>query len=102
MEGNEENQQQEELRAAYQKRLQQMQLEQQKKGLLKKMMDPAAYERMANVRMANPELYEKVVSSLAYVAQSGRRMEIISEEQLVGLLTKMTAKPETKIEFKKK
>jgi len=102
MEEDEGNEQQEELRAAYQKRLQQLQLEQQKKGLLRKMMDPAAYGRMMNVRMASPELYEKVVSSLAYVAQSGRRMERISEEQLVGLLAKMTERPETKIEFKKK
>jgi len=101
MEDNEGNQQ-EELRAAYQKRLQQMQAEQQKKELLRKMMDPAAYGRMMNVRMASPELYEKVVSSLAYVVQSGRKMERITEEQLVGLLTKMTERPETKIEFRKK
>ena len=101
MEGNEGGHQ-EELRAAQQKRLQQLQADQQKRELLRKMMDPGAYERMTNVRMANPDLYENVVSSLAQIAQSGRRMERITEEQLVGLLTKMTARPETKIEFKKK
>lgn len=102
MGNDDEGPQQEELRAAYQKRLQQMQLELQKKELLKKMMDGRAYERMMNVRISKPELYEKVVSSLAYVAQSGRKMERINDEQLVGLLTKMTARPETTIEFKKK
>jgi len=90
------------LKDAYQKRLQQMQAEQQKKELLRKMMANGAYERMMIVRYSNPELYEKVVSSLAYVAQSGRPMERIEEQQLIGLLRKMTQKKETTIEFKKK
>ena len=100
--GEGEGSHQEELRAAQQKRLQQLQADQQKRELLRKMMDPAAYERMTNVRISSPDLYENVVSSLAQIAQSGRRMERITEEQLVGLLTKMTARPETKIEFRKK
>lgn len=101
MEG-EEGSHQEELKAAYQKKMKRMQLDAGKKEIIRKMMDSAAYERMMNVRMSSPELYENVVSSLAQIAQSGRRMERITEEQLVGLLTKMTARPETKIEFKKK
>lgn len=89
-------------RAAYEKKMKALQLEMGKKELLKKMMAPAAYERMMNVRMSSPELYDKVVSSLAYLSQSGRIVGKISEEQLVGLLAKMTERPETKIEFKKK
>ena len=88
--------------SAYQKKLQQMQLDGKKRELLKKMLTPSAYERMGNVRISSPELYEKVASSLAYVLQSGRPMERITDEQLVGLLAKMTERPETKIEFRKK
>jgi DNA-binding TFAR19-related protein (PDSD5 family) len=102
MEENEENQQQEKLKGAYQKRMQQMQQDAQKRELLKKMMEPAAYERMTNVRISNPELYEKVVSSLAYVVQSGKKMGRISDAQIYDLLIKMTEKRETTIEFKKK
>jgi programmed cell death protein 5 len=100
MEDDEEREEQ--LKAAYHKKLQQLQLEAGKKELLRKMMQPDAYSRMMNVRMSSPELYDKVVSTLAYLSQSGRMAGKISEEQLVALLAKMTERPETKIEFKKK
>jgi len=86
----------------YQKRLQALQLEMQKKELLRGMLTPEAYERMANVRMSSPELYDKVVNSLAYLAQSGKKMARISDEQLYALLGKMTERRETKIEFRSK
>ena len=70
MEDNEENSEQEKLKSAYQKRLQQMQQDAQKRELLKKLMEPSAYERMTNVRISNPELYEKVVSSLLEAASA--------------------------------
>lgn len=99
---DEEAQQQEQLRAAYQKRLAQAQNEMHKKELLRRMLSDSAYERIMNVRISSPELYDKVVSSLAYVAQSGRPMGKIDDEQLYALLAKMTARRETSIEFKSK
>lgn len=86
----------------YQKRLQALQLEMQKKELLRGMLSPEAYERMANVRMSSPELYDKVVSSLAYLAQSGKKIGKISDEQLYALLQKMTERHETSIEYRSK
>jgi programmed cell death protein 5 len=86
----------------YQKKLQALQLEMQKKELLRGMLSPEAYERMANVRISSPELYDKVVSSLAYLAQSGKKISRISDEQLYSLLAKMTERRETTIEFKSK
>ena len=74
----------------------------QKKELLRNMLSPEAYERMSNVRMSSPELYDKVVSSLAYLAQSGKKMGKISDEQLYSLLAKMTERRETSIEFRSK
>jgi programmed cell death protein 5 len=92
----------EQARELYQKRMQALQLEMQKKELLRNMLSPEAYERMANVRMSSPELYDKVVSSLAYLAQSGKKMGKISDEQIYSLLAKMTEKRETTIEFRSK
>ena len=86
----------------YQKKLQALRLEMQKKELLRNMLSPEAYERMANVRISSPELYDKVVSSLAYLAQSGKKISRISDEQLYSLLAKMTERRETTIEFKSK
>lgn len=97
--GEEENEGQNNLR---EQKMRQLQLDMQKKELLKRMLSDAAYERMMNVRISNSELYEKVISSLAYVAQSGKRMERISDEQLYSLLVKMTEKRETTIEFRQK
>ena len=94
-----ENEQAQQL---YQKRLQALQLEMQKKELLRNMLSPQAYERMSNVRMSSPELYDKVVSSLAYLAQSGKKIGKISDEQLYALLAKMTERHETSIEFRPK
>ena len=88
--------------AAYNKRLQQMQAEAQKKELLRRMLSDEAYSRMMNVRLSSPELYERVVASLAYVAQSGKAMGRIEDSQLYSLLQKLTQKRETSIEFKSK
>jgi DNA-binding TFAR19-related protein (PDSD5 family) len=100
-EGQEEQQAQ--MQQLYQKRLQAMQLEMQKKEVLRRMLSEAAYERMMNVRLSSPELYDKVINSLLYVSQSGRQMEgKISDEQLYALLQKMTQKRETSIEYRSK
>jgi len=96
-----ENEQQE-TQQLYQKRLQALQLEMQKKELLRGMLSPEAYERMANVRMSSPELYDKVIRSLAYLAQSGKKIAKISDKQLYELLAKMTERRETSIEFRPK
>ena len=86
----------------YQQRLAQMQMEMKKKELLRRMLSETAYARMTNVKLSSPELYEKVVQSLAYVAQSGKAMGRISDEQLHSLLAKMIEKKDTTIEFKRK
>ena len=97
-----DEQENEQAQQIYQKRLQALQLEMQKKELLRNMLSPEAYARMSNVRMSSPELYDKVVSSLAYLAQSGKKIGKISDEQLYALLAKMTERRETTIEFRSK
>lgn len=97
-----EEQEQDPRQKLYQQKVQQLQMDMKKKELLRRMLSDGAYGRMMNVRLSSPELYEKVVQSLAYVAQSGKPMARISDGQLYGLLAKMTEKKETSIEFKRK
>ncbi|MBI4399500.1 hypothetical protein HY570_02015 [Candidatus Micrarchaeota archaeon] len=100
----------EELEAAQNKKLQEriaeiqqaQQVEHQKRNLLKYLLTPSAYERMMNVYHANKNLYNQVVSTLAYLAQNKRLSGKITEEQVVSLLTQLTTKKETKIEIKRK
>lgn len=99
---SEEESAQDERQKLYAQRMQQMQAEMQKKELLRRLLSDSAYERMMNVRLSSPELYDKVVGSLAYVAQSGKMDGKVSDEQIYRLLAKMTEKRETTIEFRSK
>ena len=51
-------------RKQLEKRLRAMQVEQQKRGAMKKLLTPEAYERLSNVRVSNHELYAQVVDVL--------------------------------------
>lgn len=84
------------------KRLREMQIEQQKKAVAKSLMEPDAYERLMNVRVANYELYSQLLEMLISMARSNRISGKITEAQLRDLLAKLTYKPDSKIEFKHK
>ncbi|MBM3228846.1 hypothetical protein FJZ26_00280 [Candidatus Parvarchaeota archaeon] len=90
------------LQERYARMQQQAALEAQKKALLQRVLEPAAYERVMNVKIANAQMYEQLVSSIAYIAQSGRLQGKISEGQIIQLLSKMSARHEPTIEFKHK
>ncbi len=92
----------EKLRRAVAKRIRAMQIEQQKRELIRKFMDSGAYERLMNVRLANQELYSQLVDLIIQMARSGRTDGTITEEQLKAILAKLTYKPESKIEFRRK
>jgi DNA-binding TFAR19-related protein (PDSD5 family) len=84
------------------KRLKAIQLEQQKRLLAKRYMTDGAYERLMNVRVSNYDLYMNILNMIISTAQSGRFSERITEKQLVEILSRLTYKPEPKIEFKRK
>ena len=94
--------QQAKLKKAVYKRLKEMQVEQERRAQLKRLMEPDAYERLMNVRISNNELNAQLVELLFAMARSGRVSGKVTEEQLRGLLTKLTYRPESRIEFKKK
>ena len=84
------------------KRLKAIQLEQQKRLLAKRYMTEGAYERLMNVSVSNYDLYMNILNMIISTAQSGRFAERITEKQLVEILSRLTYKPEPKIEFKRK
>lgn len=79
-----------------------MQAEQQRKEVMQKLLEPNAYERLMNIRAANPELYTQMVNLVISLAQSQRINGKLTEQQLIMILQKVTARPESKIEFKHK
>lgn len=104
MSAEEDQESQEEKR--YKKRMAELiksqQLEQQKKEILRKFLDDEAYERVMNIRLTNSELYDQLVNVIISLAQGNRLSSKITNEQLRSLITRLTYKPETKIEFKRK
>lgn len=77
-------------------------LEMQKKIALKYIVDAQAYERLMNVRLANPALYDQVVTMLVYLYQNKQLKGKVTEEQVKAVLARITARNEPSITFKKK
>ncbi len=102
MSEEEEQQSQEKMRKTLAKRIKQAQLEEQKREIARKYLEADAYERLMNVRMANRELYDQLISLIVSMIQSNRVAGKITDAQLRSILAKVTARPDTTIEFKHK
>jgi programmed cell death protein 5 len=90
------------LKERLQKYQQSRELEMQKKFALKYIVDAQAYERLMNVRIANPALYDQIVTMLIYLYQNKQVKGKVTDEQLKAILAKITARKEPEITFKKK
>jgi DNA-binding TFAR19-related protein (PDSD5 family) len=101
-EGDDERSQQKRLRKAIEARMRAAQIEQQKKDVLKKIMEQAAYDRLMNIRLSNYELYSQIVDLIISLAQNGRINGMLTEQQLISILQKVTFKKEPTVEFKHK
>ena len=70
-----------------------------KQQILRQILDIAARERLANVRLVRPDLAENVENQLIQLYSMGRINRIITEEEIKQILGKMTeTKRETHIE----
>lgn len=82
-----------ELQAAQRKRQEEAQQraaqEAQLRSVLRQTMDTAAYERLQNIRLSNPDMYGQVVKLLVYLVQQGQLKGKVSEEQLKQLVAKI-------------
>lgn len=97
-----EDAEQEKLRKAVARRMKELQLEQQKREIIRRYLDSGAYERLMNVRVSNYELYAQLLDLIISMVQSNRITSRLTEEQLVSILTKLTSRPEPTIEFRHK
>jgi programmed cell death protein 5 len=100
--GEDELEGQKELKERLMKYQQARELEMQKKLALKYIVDAQAYERLMNVRLANPALYDQLVTMLVYLYQNKQIKGKVTDEQLKGILARITARKEPEITFKKK
>jgi len=76
------------------------QIEAQVRGLLSKILEQPAYDRLMNVRMSNQEIYAKAVNGLVHIyKRTGRR---ITERELLTLLSASVEKRTGSIEIRRK
>ncbi len=101
-EEGQENQEEKRYRKRMADLIKAQQLEQQKKEILKKFLDDEAYERVMNIKLTNQELYDQLVNVIISLAQSNRLTSKVTNAQLKDLITRLTYRPDTKIEFKRK
>lgn len=98
----EEDQYQKRMRKKVVEALREAQMEQQKKEIMRRFLDGTAYDRMMNVRVSNPELYDQLVNLIVSLVQSNRITGKLTENQLKALVERMTYKKEPTISFKHK
>ena len=82
-----ELQQQAQSQASQQEQAQRM--EAQKQGVLRQILTPEARDRLANVRLANPQMAESVEMQLIQLAQSGRLRGVIDDTMLRNILAQI-------------
>ena len=83
-----ELQQQAQSQAAQQE--QQKQIDAQKQSVLRQILTPEARDRLANIRLANPQMAENVEMQLIQLTQSGRIRGVIDDAMLRNILTQIT------------
>ena len=65
------------------------QMEIQKQAMLRQILTPEARDRLANVRVANPEMSNMVEGQLIQLAQSGRLAGMITDAMLKDILMRI-------------
>ena len=68
---------------------QRRQMEIQKQAILRQILTPDARDRLANIRVANPQMAESVEIQLIQRAQSGRLQGVINDAMLRDILRKV-------------
>lgn len=82
-----------ELQQSQQRQVQQQeqarQVEAQKQSILRQIMAPEARDRLANVKLANPQLAANVENQVIRLYQSGRLQGVITDAMLREILQSM-------------
>lgn len=91
--------------AEYQQRLQEERLRQQQiqaqlqlRAMLRRVLEPEAFERIERVKLASPELYAQAVRYILALYQAGRIQRKLGDDEVKSLLLRLRGpKRETKI-----
>jgi programmed cell death protein 5 len=89
-----------ELRKAREARAAELQV----RGALKQILEPDAFERLANIRAANASLYAQLAQLFLYLQQKGQLKARVSDAQLKEFVSRLLAqqRKETKIVMHRK
>jgi programmed cell death protein 5 len=91
----------EEIQAREEERLRQEQLkaqvEAQKAAILRQILTPEARARLTNIKMAKPEMAEQLELELIQLAQAGKIVRPITDEELKEALARLYKKREIRI-----
>ena len=71
-------------------------------ALLNRVLDEGARQRLANVRLVNPELHMKAFQAIMSIVQKGMLEGKLSDAQMREILRQLSEKRETKIDFMRK
>jgi programmed cell death protein 5 len=71
---------------------QKQEFEEQKKMILRAILDDSARERLGRIKIARPEVAEVIENQLIMLAQTGKLKNKINDEQLRMLLSKLFPK----------
>ncbi len=99
-----EEEQGEELKQAYYRKLEQMQQSAKIRQVTRQILSPEAYGRLSNIASSNQKLYEQIVSTLLYYAQSGKIQKQLSEREFISIVEKIvgSTRTDTRISVKRK
>lgn len=76
--------------------------EEQKKAILRKILEPEARERLNTLKMAKPNFAEQVEQQLIALAQSGRLEDRLGDKELKQLLKELQKSSSSDIEIKRR
>ncbi len=62
-----------------------------RQALLRQILEPEARERLARLKLVRPEVAQAVENQLIILAQSGRLMRKISDDELKEILRRLTS-----------
>ena len=90
------------LRQMVQEQMRRNRLEEQKKEIVKRLLEPDAYERLMNIRASNRQLWSELMDLIISLAQSNRISGRMTDKQFVAVLGKVNNRPEPTLTFKHK
>lgn len=88
------------MRKAQKQQEEQLQTEAKINQLMKNVLTDQARERLTNIRLVKPELFQSVFSTIIYLAQQGRVTGKLGDDEIKALLEKLSEKREIKIRRK--